>query len=253
MARVEGMERQIDRFLKPTRSRDNINGLFYYINTVYNHITYNPTVAHMYTSLKKQLSTLVILAVAFIGVSFLAHTYHSEISVIMHSGGVWGIIFFIFLTAIFVIFVIPLDIVFLIPIGAVVYGPIPTALMSITGWTLGAAAAFAIARYFGKGFVGKLLGLDRVRAIGERIPKRNMFWTVFILRMLISVDILSYALGLFSDMSWGIYVFATMLGVAPFGFYFAYAGSLPLWYQLGAVIIAIIIATIIVMKYTQRR
>lgn len=207
----------------------------------------------MSNSLYKQITSLVVLAVVFLVVSYFAQRYHAELALIVRSGGALGIIGFILLTAIFVVFVIPLDIVFLIPIGASVFGPIPTALMSITGWVLGSAIAFGIARQFGKPVVERLIGLERIRVVEERIPKRNLFWSVILLRLLVSVDILSYALGLFSDIRWSSYVLATAIGVAPFGFYFAYTGALPLAYRIVSIVIAVLLATVVLIKYGVRR
>ena len=197
----------------------------------------------------KEIASFIALAVVFIVASILAQEYKAEISAVVMGGGALGVIGFIFLTALFVIFVIPLDIAVLIPVGAVVFGPVPTALMSIAGWTMGAMAAFGIARYLGAPAVKRLVGLGRVKAIEARIPKRNLFWSVVVLRMLVSVDILSYALGLLSDMPWGSYTLATALGVVPFGFYFAYTGALPLMYRTAAVALAVLLATFVVLRY----
>lgn len=207
----------------------------------------------MRKNLLKQIALLVVLAAAFVAVSYLAHLFKAQLEDIVQAGGVIGILGFVALTAVFVVFVIPLDIVFLIPIGVIVWGPLFTACMSIIGWTLGAAVAFSIARTFGGGVVGRMIGLSRVRAIEQRIPKRNLFSAVVVLRMLVSVDILSYALGLFSTMPWKQYVLATLLGVTPFGFYFAFAGTLPLWYQIVAIGVAVIVASAIILIYGKQR
>ncbi len=200
-----------------------------------------------------QIGALIALALVFVIVSYTAHHYKDQLAGVIGIGSVTSVAVFILLTASFVIFVIPLDIVFLIPIGSAVWGAVPTALMSITGWTIGYAAAFLIARKFGIGIVGKLIGLERVRVVERRVPKRNLFGMVILLRMLVSVDVLSYALGLFSAMPLGQYVLATLIGVAPFGFYFAYSGTLPFWYQLAAIGTAIILATAVLLKYGLRR
>ncbi len=201
----------------------------------------------------KQTATLGVLAAIFVGVSYLAHTYQTWLADLVYAGGIVGAIGFIALTAVFVVFVIPLDLVFLIPIGAVVWGPIPTALMSITGWTLGSGIAFGIGRVFGIRVVEKLIGLERARVVERRIPKHNLFGTVILLRMLVSIDILSYALGLFTTMPWRLYILATVIGVTPFGFYFAYAGTLPFWYQIAAVAGAVMLASIVLFQYGIQR
>lgn len=196
-----------------------------------------------------QVGIIGIMAVTFVVVSYVARANEPVLAAIVQDGNVTSIIGFILLTALFVVFVIPLDIVFLIPLGALVWGPVPTALMSIMGWVLGSMVALGIARAFGAPVVEKMIGLKRIRGIEARIPNQNTFWTVVFLRLIIPVDILSYALGLFSTMSWRPYMLATLIGVTPFGFYFSYAGTLPFWYQIAAVIGALVLATAIVFKY----
>lgn len=200
-------------------------------------------------TLVTQLLPLLGFVVVFLIVSMLTRHYHEALGMVLQQGGIFGIILFTLLTAVFVVFVIPLDIVFLIPLGAVVWGPLATAGMSIAGWVLGAAIAFTIARRLGLPVVGRMIGLSRIRAIEKRVPKSNIFWSVVFLRMLVSVDILSYALGLFSPIPWRTYLLATAIGVTPFGFYFAYAGALPFWYQLPALVAALTLATFFILRY----
>lgn len=185
----------------------------------------------------------------FVLVSYGASIYKPQLATLVEAGGIWGMAGYVVLTILSVIFVLPLDIPFLIPLGAQLYGAPTTALMSIFGWTIGSGIAFFVARKFGVAIVEKMVGLDRVRAIERRIPTRNLFWSVVGLRMLVSVDILSYALGLFSSLSWSSYLLATAIGVTPFGFYFAYAGTLPLPLQIVAIAAALILATTVVLRY----
>jgi uncharacterized membrane protein YdjX (TVP38/TMEM64 family) len=201
----------------------------------------------------KEIASLIVFGIVFVTVSFLAQHYKTQLADIVESGGLVSVGGFVLLTAIFVVFIIPLDIAFLIPIGASLWGPIPTGLMSITGWGLGASIAFGIARFFGVPVVERIIGLEQIRAVAKRIPKHNLFWSVMILRMLVPVDILSYALGLFSTMSWSSYVLATAIGVSPLGFYFAYAGALPFWYQILAVGIALALAAAAFVRYGVQR
>jgi len=203
--------------------------------------------------LVKEIASLIAFGLVFVSVSLLAQHYKGQLAAIVESGGMVSVAGFILLTATFVVFIIPLDIAFLIPIGASLWGPVPTAFMSITGWALGASIAFGLARLFGVPIVEKIIGLDRIRAVSNRIPKHHLFWSVIILRMLVPVDILSYALGLFSNMSWRTYVLATAIGVSPLGFYFAYAGAPPFWYQIVAVGIALALTAAVVYRYGGQR
>ena len=102
-----------------------------------------------------QVGIIGIMAVTFVVVSYVARANEPVLAAIVQDGNVTSIIGFILLTALFVVFVIPLDIVFLIPLGALVWGPVPTALMSIMGWVLGSMVALGIARAFGAPVVEK--------------------------------------------------------------------------------------------------
>jgi len=199
--------------------------------------------------LTRNILALIFLGTMFVLVSYGASIYKPQLATLVEAGGIWGMAGYVVLTILSVIFVLPLDIPFLIPLGAQLYGAPTTALMSIFGWTIGSGIAFFVARKFGVAIVEKMVGLDRVRAIERRIPTRNLFWSVVGLRMLVSVDILSYALGLFSSLSWSSYLLATAIGVTPFGFYFAYAGTLPLPLQIVAIAAALILATTVVLRY----
>lgn len=201
----------------------------------------------------QQIISFLGLVVAFILVSYVVRKYQTDIQFLLVHGALLGRVLFIFLTALFVIFIIPLDIVFLIPVGVSLWGPIATACMSILGWTMGALVAFGIAKKWGLPAVALIVGENRVDALRSRIPTKNLFWSVMLLRMLVPVDLLSYALGIFSDMPWGSYVLATLIGVAPFGFFFAFAGTLPPWYQIGAFLGAFVLVTVVLTKYQKTR
>ncbi len=188
----------------------------------------------------RQIGSYLLVAALFVMVSYGMREYQQYIGLLLASGSAFGIATFILLTALFVVFIIPLDIVFLIPLGVVLWGPLLTAFMSIAGWSLGAGIAFWIARRWGLPLVTRIVGEKRVAQFHDRVPKSNLFWAVVFLRMLVPVDILSYALGLFSHLSWRTYVLATVLGVSPFGFFFAFVGVLPFWYQITAFAIALI-------------
>jgi len=56
--------------------------------------------------------------------------------------------------------------------------------------------------------------------------------------MSIPVDILSYALGLFSKITLKRYFLATLIGVTPFAFVLAYVGTISFYYQVATLLIA---------------
>jgi uncharacterized membrane protein YdjX (TVP38/TMEM64 family) len=120
----------------------------------------------------------------------------------------------------------------LIPIAAGLWGGFITGLLSIFSWTIGAMIAFGIARTAGIRFVRKMVSLERIDRIEKRIPEKGLFWTIVFLRVVVPVDILSYALGLFSRVRAGLYFWATLIGITPFAFVLAYAGKIPFSWQI---------------------
>src|SRR5213078_3231168 len=96
----------------------------------------------------------------------------------------------------------------LIPVAARAWGHIPAALVTIAGWTTGSLVAFLIARRWGYPIVRKITSIERVKRLKRYIPE-NLFWSVVVLRAVMPMDVLSYVLGLFTDMSWPSYIAAT--------------------------------------------
>lgn len=121
--------------------------------------------------------------------------------------------------------VAPLTTLPLVPLIAPVLGPFTTGLLSIIGWTLGAVVAFLIARHAGRPLLGKLISLEAIAQYETYIPQHARFWVIVMLRMMIPVDILSYALGLLSTVPLLEYTVATVIGISWFAFAFAYLGD----------------------------
>ena len=119
----------------------------------------------------------------------------------------------------------------LIPVAARAWGPIPAAIATIAGWTTGSLVAFLIARRWGYPLVRKLTSIERVKRLRRYIPE-DLFLSVVLLRMVTPMDVISYVLGLFTDMKWSRYLAATALGVAPSAFVLAVLGKLTHAYEL---------------------
>ncbi len=95
----------------------------------------------------------------------------------------------------------------------------------MVGWTLGSAIAFLIARHAARPLLLRFVRLDRLEAVAEKVTPRTQFWGIVLLRHLVPVDVLSYALGLIPSVSFGTYLAATVVGVTWFSFAFAYVGD----------------------------
>ncbi len=119
----------------------------------------------------------------------------------------------------------------LIPIAVRAWGRVPAALATTAGWTAGSLIAFLIARRWGYPVVRKITSIERVRAMRRYIPE-DLFWSVVLVRLVLPMDVISYVLGLFTDIGWPEYAAATALGLTPSAFLLAYFGKLPNAYEI---------------------
>lgn len=148
------------------------------------------------------------------------------------------------LLVILAIVVAPISTISILPIASGLWGWFYAALYSVAGWLIGSIIAFSIARKYGKPLVKNLMNLDRIEKIEKIMPKSNLFFGLIFLRMVIPVDILSYALGLFTKVRKETFIITTLIGILPFAFIFSYLGTVPIIYQIisfsiGAVIFLI--------------
>ena len=178
-------------------------------------------------------TTVVLLCVIglFATSTFLSQRFEAELIAFATSGGVIGMFTYVIVTA-GAIVVAPVSSLPLMPLAVGMWGWFVTGVLSIIGWTLGSQIAFALARKYGKTLVQRLMSLERLNKFEKKLSTNNIFWTVILLRMIMPVDVLSYALGLFSNISGTLFFLSTVIGVTPFAFIFSYLGSLPPGFQL---------------------
>lgn len=193
-------------------------------------------------SAKEALATLTVISI-FIGVSIFAKQYGDLLQEISYFEGYIGVLLYIAITIIAVV-VAPISTIPLLPLAVSLWGSFFAAVLSIIGWTIGAVIAFWIARNFGKPLIGKIVSLEKIQRIENIIPKSNIFVSILLLRMTLPVDVLSYALGLFSSVSFRLYFIATIIGVTPFAFFFSYAVLFPVEFQLLFVLLTMIILAV---------
>lgn len=110
------------------------------------------------------------------------------------------------------------------PAVSVIIGPFLTAIYSILGWSIGASLAFFIARYLARPILCRLVNMTRVERYESYIPERHMFWWLILLRIIMPVDVLSYAIGLTKRVGFPLYAVTTFIGIIPFSFIWAYGG-----------------------------
>ncbi len=181
----------------------------------------------------------LLIGALFVLSAYAAQTYTAELEELLKGYAMIGPIAYVSLAALSVVLA-PLNTLFLIPMASMLWGPFWAAVLSVAGWTMGSVAAYALARRYGKPFVARFVDVQKVERIEKKLPAHHLFWWVVAMRMVVSVDVLSYLLGLTITMSYLRYTIATLIGVTPFAFVFAYASALPLPYMLAATSLALL-------------
>lgn len=202
-----------------------------------------------YTFTRIEIISAIIVALLFLFATYVSTAYKPVIENFIGSYGVWGMLLYV-ATAIGATVIAPVSATPLIPVATALWGVVPSALLSITGWTIGSVIAFWLSRKYGYEKISRFVRLQKIQMYAEKLPKKNIFWSVVFMRIVLPVDMLSYALGLFSSMSLRSYTVATIIGIAPFAFIFAYTAGLPLWVQGVALSI---IGVLLFLSYRQIR
>jgi uncharacterized membrane protein YdjX (TVP38/TMEM64 family) len=181
-------------------------------------------------SRRREYFSLAVVAAVLLSTLWFARSHADALKQFIDHHPILGIAVYIFLNILDSV-IAPGATLPLIPIAVRAWGHIPAALITMAGWTAGSLIAFSIARRWGVPIVKRLTSLDEVKPLRQYIP-HDPFWTVVVLRLFAPMDVISYAVGLFTDMSWGRYALATALGLAPSAFILAYVGRTPRAYDL---------------------
>lgn len=188
---------------------------------------------------KEFFGTLVIVLL-FIISSVLTKQFEVQLQTLVEGYGYFSsAIFYVILTILSVVLA-PLNTLFLLPFASMVWGPTIGALLSIVGWTTGSVIAYYLARTFGRPLVERFVDLKKIDNISTAMPKENIFLWIVVARMTVSVDVLSYALGIFLKVPYTTYALATLIGVSPFAFIFAYMLHTSPVFIVAAVFVALI-------------
>jgi predicted ribosomally synthesized peptide with SipW-like signal peptide len=99
--------------------------------------------------------------------------------------------------------------------NGMLFGPVWGVAITWTGAMLGAALAFALARWFGRPFIDAMLN-ERHRKIVDRWARRQGIGVLLLSRLmpLISFNVINYAAGL-TPISWWTFLWTTGLGILP--------------------------------------
>ena len=93
-------------------------------------------------------------------------------------------------------------------------------------------SSFFLCRKYGVYLIKKFVSLKEIQKLESKIPKENLFFDLILLRMIIPVDVLSYALGLLTKINFRTYALTTIIGIIPFAFVFSYLGTISWIYQI---------------------
>ncbi|OGB09544.1 MAG: hypothetical protein A3E79_10600 [Burkholderiales bacterium RIFCSPHIGHO2_12_FULL_61_11] len=137
----------------------------------------------------------------------------------------------------------------LLPFATQNFGVVLTALLSAAGWWTGCLIAFQIAR-LGRRYLERITSMRAVDRIEDKIPDDVGFGGIVVLRMILPVDVVSFALGLLKRLPFRTYAVASLIGILPFAFAMSYAGG-----QLGAgkflpfaLVVAGMVAAVLVIR-----
>ncbi|MCH8945943.1 MAG: TVP38/TMEM64 family protein [Nanoarchaeota archaeon] len=191
----------------------------------------------------KAFAGVLIILALFILSSYIVRT-NIEFFNNLIGNNVYGILVYILITIIAIV-VAPISMMPLIPIISNVFGWVFGAIFTFIGWTIGTFIVFFLCRKYGIDLIKKFISLKQINKLESKIPRENLFIDIVLLRTIIPVDILSYALGLFSKVDFKTYALATMIGIIPFTIVFSYLGTVPLWYQVSGIILVVLLITTI--------
>jgi uncharacterized membrane protein YdjX (TVP38/TMEM64 family) len=172
----------------------------------------------------------ILIGFAFIAASYLVHTNSDFFKNYIHDD-TGSMILYLFILVVSAVFA-PVDVIFLMPIATTTWGWMLAGLLSLIGWTLGSVVVFFLARKVGVPLIDKHFPFQKIYKYEKYMPQKNLFFGIIFLRIAIPVDLISYAVGLFTNIKFFPYFFATLIGFIPLAFFLAYVGTLPLFVQV---------------------
>jgi uncharacterized membrane protein YdjX (TVP38/TMEM64 family) len=181
-------------------------------------------------SRRSEFVSLAAVAIVLVSAAWFARSHAESLKQFIDDHPIKGVVVYISLNVLDAV-IAPGATLPLIPIAAHAWGRVGAAIITTVGWTTGSLVAFYIARRWGAPIVKKLTSMERVKRLRRYVP-RHPFWSVVMLRLVMPMDVISYVLGLFADMTWSRYVLATALGLTPSAFILTYIGKTPRAYEI---------------------
>ncbi|MDZ7726519.1 MAG: VTT domain-containing protein [Candidatus Campbellbacteria bacterium] len=188
---------------------------------------------------KKELTSALFVVTLFALALLLSYKYGEQIENLVFLDGPLGMLLY-FLLSIASVVLAPMAVIPFIPLAVKIWGSLPVALLSVSGWTAGAMIAYYLARKYGRPFVAKFISISAAEATAKKIVGKRTFLPVLISRVIFPADAMSYVIGLFVPIRFVPYSVATLIGVSPMAFALAFGVSLPLIYQAIAIVFVLV-------------
>src|SRR6266542_4880992 len=157
-------------------------------------------------SRRSEFVSLAAVAIVLVSAAWFARSHAESLKQFIDDHPIKGVVAYISLNVLDAV-IAPGATLPLIPIAAHAWGRIGAAIVTTAGWTTGSLVAFYIARRWGMPIVKKLTSMQRIKRLRPYVPQRP-FWSIVFLRMIVPMDVISYVLGLFTEMTWCRYVLA---------------------------------------------
>jgi uncharacterized membrane protein YdjX (TVP38/TMEM64 family) len=199
------------------------------------------TWAQLLPSIRAGLGVVVLFGVALV----LAREFAAPIQHALAAHSRLGIVVF-FVTSVAAVLLPMLTNLPLLPLAVLAWGPWWTALLLLLGWVGGAALSFWLGRHAQATILRHFPSVQRHADIDRLIHPRHRIGSLVMLRMTFPVDVLSYALGLFSrSTTRAENALSTALGGAPFALLFSWFPTL----SVTAQVVVFVVSTLLFVVY----
>jgi uncharacterized membrane protein YdjX (TVP38/TMEM64 family) len=180
------------------------------------------TWADLLPSLRAGIGVVALFALAVA----LVREFEAPIQAVVRTHALLGIAVFV-ATSVVAVLLPMLTNLPLLPLAVLAWGPWWTAVLLLAGWIVGAGLSFWLARHARAAILRRFPAVQRHADIDRLIHPEHRMVSLVLLRMTFPVDVLSYALGLFSRRTTlAENMFSTALGAAPFALLFAWVPAI---------------------------
>ena len=182
----------------------------------------------MWTTLRATLAVLALFAAAV----WVAQAYEAQLRELLAMHAALAVAVFAASSVVAVLMPVLTNLP-LVPLAVLAWGPGPTAALLLGGWIVGSALSFLLGRHARDAVLRHLPSVARHAAIERLILPQRRLLSLVLLRATFPVDVLSYALGLFSPRTTLAEVtLSTAIGAGPFALLFAWLPQMPPRMQL---------------------